>query len=189
MTPELSRVPVSVAESFTRQKEDYLVDYRAYLALPTSVQQEITLHYNVKFLNTNLEQPEKKAQVEGVPELPPWSQVDPEALSALPDTLRAEYLDAYENRPKATVPISPERKPRATNMRKSPATTPTNQRNRTITELFSPHRMQEQTEIMNELPYDVNVWNELPVGKCIKRVIKQTSLGYSQVFHMCVRSA
>lgn len=169
MAPELSRVSESVAESSTRQKEEYIVDYSAYLALPSSVQQEITSHYNVKFTNTNLEQPDNKAHVDGVPELPPWSQVDPEALSALPNTLRAEYLDAYENRVKAAAPISPDRKPKATNTRKSPATTPTNQRNRTITELFSPHHMQVQTEIMNELPYDVNVWNELPVGKCINR--------------------
>lgn len=163
VAPVLSRVSESVAESSTRQKEEYIVDYSAYLALPSSVQQEITSHYNVKFTNADLEQPDSKAHVDGVPELPPWSQVDPEALSALPNTLRAEYLDAYENRVKAAAPVSPERKPKATNTRKSPATTPTNQRNRTITELFSPHRMQVQTEIMNELPYDVNVWNELPV--------------------------
>lgn len=108
-----------------------IVDYSVYEELPESVQQELQSNYNLKF-----QKPEKeveKKQQDWISELPPWSQLDPTSLLALPDTIREQVIEAYgnKNKPKS----SPESKSTTLPLQ------------------------------MEDLPYDVNVWNELPLGK------------------------
>lgn len=92
-------------------KEKMTVDYNVYKELPESVQQELLSNYNLKFQHNK------------PVELPPWSQLDPTALLALPKEMRDQVIQAYGN----NTPSSPLQ--------------------------------------MEGLDYDVNVWNELPIGK------------------------
>ncbi|GAA5812131.1 hypothetical protein MFLAVUS_005581 [Mucor flavus] len=129
LTPEVT-TKVSTTEIPTvQQKEEMLVDYSVYQELPEAVQQELQSNYDLKFQ----QQPEK--QEDWISELPPWSQVDPASLLALPNTMREQVIEAYGNKKKRQ--HTPE--------------------SRTTTLDTS------SLSQMEGLPYDVNVWNELPL--------------------------
>ncbi|KAG2229942.1 hypothetical protein INT48_001208, partial [Thamnidium elegans] len=113
-----------------QQKEEMIVDYSVYQELPEAVQQELQSNYDLKFQQ---QQPEK--QEDWISELPPWSQVDPASLLALPDTMREQVIEAYGNKKKRQ-------------------STPESRTTSLDTSSLSQ---------MEGLSYDVNVWNELPL--------------------------
>lgn len=90
----------TTAESSTatteRAKETMTVDYHVYKELPESMQQELSTNYTLVFQHTD------KPSTE---ELPPWSQLDPTALLALPKEMQVQLLEAYGNKPAPPLPL------------------------------------------------------------------------------------
>lgn len=196
------------------QKEEMTVDYNVYRELPESVQQELMSNYILKFQNRDKgkgkaidtdpvvaeqlatsimdsqQQQQNEANSLSIPELPPWSQLDPASLLALPEKMRAQVLEAYGSKgtttSKKSLTLSPPRSNQQQIKRKTPSSSSSssgsgsggnNKRNRTITQLFqrqqqSPMTTPKRTRPLLEeemeqegLGYEVNVWNELPLGK------------------------
>ncbi|RCI04793.1 deoxycytidyl transferase, partial [Rhizopus stolonifer] len=80
-------------ESSTRPEKDELqVDIDVFNELPASVQQELKSNHQLVFTNTN-----EQDSSTPLPELPPWSKLDPNYLLALPDTMREQVLRMYGN--------------------------------------------------------------------------------------------
>lgn len=131
LTPGVTTKVPNTEIPTVQQKEEMLVDYSVYQELPEAVQQELQSNYDLKFQ----QQPEKRE--DWISELPPWSQVDPASLLALPDTMREQVIEAYGNK-------------------KNRQHTPESRTTSSDTSSLSQ---------MEGLPYDVNVWNELPLGK------------------------
>lgn len=123
------------------QKEEMIVDPSVYEELPLSVQQELQSNYALKF-----KKEEKK--IDWVSELPPWSQLDPAYLLALPDTMREQIIKAYGSKEGIKEAASP------TFSSSPPPLSSLQSRS-------SPSKIPLEIE---GLSYDVNVWNELPLG-------------------------
>ncbi|KAI8351783.1 hypothetical protein EDC96DRAFT_518444 [Choanephora cucurbitarum] len=156
--------PITTASA----KEEMEVDLNVYSELPDSVQQELKLNYHLKFTNP------KKAKVDAVShapdtllsELPPWSQIDPNFLLALPDNMREQVLQMYSNQNNTANHTAP-------SSLTDDRTTITKNKN-TLTQIFQPSfsditasaPARAETTVLtssqNTLPYDVNVLNELP---------------------------
>jgi DNA repair protein REV1 len=122
-----------------------------------------------------------------LPELPPWSQLDPSALLALPELMRKQVLKAYEaqgSSKKQQVSVTPPRTPtrshppstsgRKTTRSRKEANTPTTSRikktgspsvNRTRTPEYKNSRFKSLFNHDEPLPFDEEVWNELPECK------------------------
>jgi hypothetical protein len=142
-----------------------------------------------------------------VPDLPPWSQLDPSSLLAMPEKMRKQVLQAYDNitttknKAKKVIAKSPSRLPNRS-ITKPLSKTPRsrsifkdNGNKATITQLFPPvsspssrtyasstsaspsqsvdvspsnshsqFRPALEFEEEEELPFDADVWNELPKG-------------------------
>ncbi|KAI9483799.1 MAG: hypothetical protein EXX96DRAFT_537104 [Benjaminiella poitrasii] len=142
------------------QKEDLSVNLEVFNELPSSVQQELTSNYNLKLK-------QKIATDELMPELPPWSQLDPSTLLALPNDLRDQILRAYgeSNQPQSTVAVETDKLPslRSNNKRKGTVSMQNKLKSsNTLTQLFSSKTDQSNILQDNDLPYDNEVWNVLP---------------------------
>ncbi|KAG2198709.1 hypothetical protein INT47_005394 [Mucor saturninus] len=89
----------SSSSSNTREmtKAEMTVDYNVYKELPELMQQELASNYTLVFQNN----------AQPVEELPPWSQLDPTTLLALPKEMQEQVLQAYGNKssPPPTVPL------------------------------------------------------------------------------------
>lgn len=96
-----------------------------------------------------------------LPELPPWSQLDPNSLLALPDTMREQVLKAYSdkrNEPKQDhTPLIVEPKMTKKNHSNNDAT---------LTQLFQPWRNVPTIDKFEGEPDDMSVWNKLPLSAC-----------------------
>lgn len=153
----------AIVESSTTnsEKKEMVVDYHVYNELPDSVRQELVSDYNLKFEKAvqNSEHVPSHERDASIPELPPWSQLDPESLLALPNDMRDKLIKAY--RDFKNPPTTTKSPPRSSEIQKK--TPPSSvSRNTTFAEVFSPTSDRLQKE---DLPYDANVWNELPSGK------------------------
>ncbi|KAI9345728.1 hypothetical protein BD770DRAFT_183450 [Pilaira anomala] len=122
------------------QKEEMIVDPSVYEELPLSVQQELQSNYALKFKK-------EEEKIDWVSELPPWSQLDPAYLLALPDTMREQIIKAYGSKEGLTAASSTSSPP------PPPPLLPLQSRS------FSSKIPLE----LEGLSYDVNVWNELPL--------------------------
>lgn len=86
----------TISEPSSHTKKEMTVDYNVYKELPEVMQQELSSNYKLVF------QHEKQP----VEELPPWSQLDPTALLALPKEMQEQVLQAYGNKPsRPSVPL------------------------------------------------------------------------------------
>lgn len=84
-------------------------------------------------------------------ELPPWSQVDPDALLALPDEMREQVLKAYSNHK-----LKPSTKSNVTKAKK-------NNDEVTLTQLFESKNLPLAIQDgLHEESIDMDVWNMLP---------------------------
>lgn len=142
-----------------------------YDELPDSVKQELNSTYHIKIINP--EQPKAEPVLPTsnalLPELPPWSQIDPSFLLALPDNMREQVLRMYSDQNKATNQTTS-----SSVVEKQVNTIKTKN---TLTQIFqspssndiasAPARPEAfiLTASQNTLPYDINVLNELPKGK------------------------
>ncbi|KAG0809118.1 hypothetical protein G6F18_010523 [Rhizopus arrhizus] len=142
------------------KKQDMSVDPDVYSELPESVKKELLSGYNLVFHKEQTAIPEVHYDTQ-LPELPPWSQLDPNSLLALPDTMREQVLKAYSdkrNEPKQ------DHKPLIV----EPKITKKNHSNNdaTLTQLFQPWRNISTINKFEGEPVDVNVWNKLPLSAC-----------------------
>lgn len=126
-------------------------------------------------------------------DLPPWSQLDPSALLALPDKMREQVLKAYEkqqqnNHPSnkqvvSKPPVSPHRTPSTSSARKSRG------KNTSIAHMLkhgspsshgsSPRRPKSDSQVKSlfkTFQFDEEVWNELPECMCIFNKRRESSL-------------
>ncbi|ORE05133.1 DNA repair protein [Rhizopus microsporus var. microsporus] len=122
------------------------VDPDVFFELPEHVQKEMMSKYKLVF------QTEKeKVYSSQLAELPTWSQVDPEALLALPDEMREQVLKAYSNHK-----LKPSTKSNITRAKK-------NNNEVTLTQLFEsknpPLTIQDG---LDGESIDMDVWNMLP---------------------------
>ncbi|RCH86140.1 deoxycytidyl transferase [Rhizopus azygosporus] len=120
------------------------VDPDVFCQLPEHVQKEMMSNYKLVFQT-------KKVYSSQLAELPPWSQVDPEALLALPDEMREQVLKAYSNH-KLKLPT-----------KSNVARAKKNNDEVTLTQLFesknSPLAIQDG---LDGESIDMDVWNMLP---------------------------
>jgi hypothetical protein len=117
-------------------------------------------------------------------DLPPWSQLNPTDLLAMPDNIRAKVLKQYSEREQVSAtkkrPISPSQSlqsPKRPRTKRTPGQkTPTNQsdslgakRSFTLTQMFPPQSPSKHRSAANAVDdlseWDPNVLNELPAGK------------------------
>lgn len=117
-------------------------------------------------------------------DLPPWSQLNPTDLLAMPDNMRATVLKQYSEREQVAVtkkrpisPSQPHQSPKRPRTKRTPGQkTPTHQndspgakRSFTLTQMFppqSPSKHRSTVNSVNDLSeWDPNVLNELPAGK------------------------
>ncbi|CAO3621599.1 unnamed protein product [Mucor fragilis] len=117
-------------------KETMEVDPLVYNELPDSVKQEVESTYQLVFKETTHRSDKNENQSTTheiiqeiipitdtpLPELPPWSQLDPLSLLALPDKMREQILKRYASNEQAIATMEP--------VLKSPPRTPTHQRTR-----------------------------------------------------------
>lgn len=193
-----------------------------YNELPDSVKQELESNYNLVFkesVNSDMKGKAKEISEQmipiantALPELPPWSQLDPLSLLALPDDMREQILKTYASKEDVQVSKSPQRTPTnqrirppvlyAKTLKSSKSRGDGNNRTRTITQMFqsipspssrsnasfnhsgfslsmnndtpttrnsmnsriqSVFQLQDEIEDEEEdLPFDAEVWDELP---------------------------
>jgi hypothetical protein len=127
-------------------------------------------------------------------DLPPWSQLNPTDLLAMPDNMRAKVLKQYSEQDQGTTikkrPISPSQShqtPKRTRTRRTPGQKNSSSQNNTrktgdgqeagakrsftLTQLFPPQSPSKQRSVINPVDdlseWDPNVLNELPAGKII----------------------
>ncbi|KAG0166163.1 deoxycytidyl transferase [Apophysomyces sp. BC1015] len=120
--------------------------------------------------------------IQSLPDLPPWSQLDPNALLALPDNMREQILSEYGTGGKKVVPIksSPTRGQTATTdsrsgvRRKTVKDSPTINAKVTLTQIFPQNNSSRNTydedikgtssklDDTDYVPWDLDVLNELP---------------------------
>lgn len=117
-------------------------------------------------------------------DLPPWSQLNPTDLLAMPDNMRATLLKQYSDREQAAVtrkrpisPSQPHQSPKRPKTKRTPGQkTPTHQngstgakRTFTLTQMFPPQSPSKHRSVANSVndlsEWDPNVLNELPAGK------------------------
>ncbi|KAF7721374.1 deoxycytidyl transferase [Apophysomyces ossiformis] len=126
------------------------------------------------------EQPMETEAIQSLPDLPPWSQLDPNALLALPTGMREQILSAYgSTRGKSPKVGSPRRENPVsitTSRKKAMRTSPGGGTELTLTQKYFerlPGRLKSDQGAAdlsnklddddgNELPWDSTVWNELP---------------------------
>ncbi|CEJ01524.1 hypothetical protein RMCBS344292_15548 [Rhizopus microsporus] len=120
------------------------VDPDVFCQLPEHVQKEMMSNYKLVFQT-------EKVYSSQLAELPPWSQVDPEALLALPDEMREQVLKAYSNH-KLKLPT-----------KSNVARAKKNNHEVTLTQLFEsknpPLAIQDG---LDGESIDMDVWNMLP---------------------------
>lgn len=180
------------------------VNEQIFNELPKSVQEELAQGYELTFLQSSEQQGENQAQQQqqqtpnepdkspspliSQPILPPWSQLDPESLLALPDAMREQVLKAYSAQPKpprrpevkqpsvrapTPTPSSPKggRLQQQTRPKRKPAS---KEKTITLTQMFAPHRpvvaKKNDQEEEEDFPWDVNIWNELPLGTATRTI-------------------
>ncbi|KAL9545604.1 hypothetical protein MBANPS3_007072 [Mucor bainieri] len=211
-------------------KETMEVDPVVYNELPDTVRQELESTYKLVFkeskhfckdsssnsITNNIPQEMIPLTDTPLPELPPWSQLDPLSLLALPDEMREQILKKYASNEQAvimeTVAKSPPRAPihqsskpsvfsapnppragyktRGSKSRSiaqmfqsaaspssstrsnasSPSlsaindTAPTSRHSGRFHSVFQVQQQQQQldNELEDDLPYDADVWNQLP---------------------------
>lgn len=112
-------------------------------------------------------------------ELPPWSQLDPSALLAMPDKMREQVLQAYGNttkKVKKVISSSPSRSANREISKLLPTSSPSSRMRNSSSVNASPshsvdvsssnfnYRLRPPLEFEEEIPYDIDIWNELPIG-------------------------
>lgn len=186
-----------------------------YNELPDSVKQELKSNYNlvskesigsdVKGKTKDIPEQTIPITSTALPELPPWSQLDPLSLLALPEEMREQILKTYASKEDVQVPANQKTRPPvlyAKTLKSSKSRGSGNNRTQTITQMFqsipspssrsdvsfnhsnfslpmnndtpttrnstnsriqSAFQLQDEIEQGEEdLPYDTEVWNELP---------------------------
>ncbi|KAI7904179.1 uncharacterized protein BX663DRAFT_504194 [Cokeromyces recurvatus] len=136
-------------------KEDLDVEFNIDNELTSTLQQELTS-------NDNLNKQTTSDDMMVPPELPPWSQIDPSSLLALPDDIREQILRAYGDKQEECINQRPtsvviKTELRQHHKRRKILQNETKSNNTTLTQLFLTTHNNDSS-----LPYDMNIWNALP---------------------------
>lgn len=160
-------------------------------------------------LSQNMSEPDVTPKVEDKNnpptqfDLPPWSQLDPTDLLAMPDNMRARVLKEYSEKDSKSTsrvrkgsPVSTTRSPKRSktkrnNGQKTPSNTKSGadqtlnfggKRSFTLTQMFPPNspskRLSTRDTVEEIFDWDPNVLSELPAGKCHRQVFS-SQLTYS----------
>ncbi|CAO3658056.1 unnamed protein product [Rhizopus stolonifer] len=150
--------PTFIDRSIDKNKESMSVDPDVYSELPESVQRELSLSYHLVFHKEEIIVPTIQ-QDSQLPELPPWSQLDPMSLLALPGTMREQVLKAYSEKNNTSWQGGP-----------SDDTTIKKENSAAFAQIFEPSKT-IPTPITTKKP-SLRVWKEIPSEIC-KKVYKK----------------
>ncbi|KAI8980544.1 hypothetical protein BDB01DRAFT_234843 [Pilobolus umbonatus] len=85
----------NISSSRGEGKPEMVIDSQIYAELPLDIQQELENEYQLVIQGKT---EDETAFFTQIPELPPWSQLDPTSLIALPPKMREQILHEYGNR-------------------------------------------------------------------------------------------
>ncbi|KAI9251981.1 hypothetical protein BY458DRAFT_589924 [Sporodiniella umbellata] len=130
-----------------KKKEPINVDPEVYAELPKNLQQELASNYQLEFHEPNANT--AISQDSQLPELPPWSQLDPMSLLALPETMRERILKAYSEKNRMALQNWPQAE--SVGFEKENKTTLTQMPSKTATHAPT-KKMTDTPRVFNETP-------------------------------------
>ncbi|KAG1450364.1 hypothetical protein G6F56_008372 [Rhizopus delemar] len=139
-----------------KNKESMSVDPDVYSELPESVQRELSSNYHLVFHKEETIVPTIQ-QNSQLPELPPWSQLDPMSLLALPGTMREQVLKAYSEKNNPSWQDRP-----------SDDTTIEKENSIALAKNFEPSKTISTSITTTTKRSSLRVWNEIPPEICKK---------------------